>query len=91
MKQFCFSMVLLLALVSCSNDNEITPEEKACEVMFNVSTLDVEVQPMSRATVPASDALTNIHYYVKNTSTNKVFQGTQTLANAGSEFGTIKL
>ena len=67
MKQFCFSMVLLLALVSCSNDNEFTPEEKACEVVFNLSTLDVEVQPMSRATVSASDVLTNIHYYVKNT------------------------
>lgn len=91
MKHLCFTMALLLALVSCSNDNEFTSEEKACEVMFNVSTLDVEVEPMSRATVVASDALTDIHYFIKNTVTNQVYTGTQTLSSAGADFGTIKL
>lgn len=91
MKRFYFSMVLLLTFVSCSNDNEIAPKEMVREVVFNVSALNVDVKPMSRATVPASNALTNIHYYVKNTSTNKVFQGSQALATDGSEFGKIKL
>lgn len=89
MKHFCFSMALLLALVSCSNDNEFTPEEKACEVVFSVSALGVEVEPMSRASVPASDVLTNIHYYIKNKTTNQVFTGTQVSSSA--DFGTIKL
>lgn len=92
MKQLFLSMVLLLGLVACSNDNEISPvNEKGHEVVFNVSTLDVSVEPMSRATSPASDVLTNISYCVKNTVTKKVYEGTQSLANAGSDFGIIKL
>lgn len=91
MKHFYLSIVLLLALVSCSNENEFTPEEKGCEVAFRVSTLDVEVEPMTRATVDASEVLTHVHYYIKNTSTNQVYSGTQTLTNAGSDFGTIKM
>lgn len=84
-------MALLFALVSCNNNNEITPDEKVCEVSFNVSTLNVSVEPMSRATSPASDVLTNISYCVKNTVTKKVYEGTQSLTNAGSDFGIIKL
>lgn len=92
MKQLFLSMVLLLGLVACSNDNEISPvNEKGHEVVFNVSTLDVSVEPMSRATSPASDVLTNISYCVKNTVTKKVYEGTQSLTNAGSNFGIIKL
>lgn len=91
MKYFCKLMALLFALVSCNNNNEITPDEKVCEVSFNVSTLNVSVEPMSRATSPASDVLTNISYCVKNTVTKKVYEGTQSLTNAGSDFGIIKL
>lgn len=84
-------MALLFALVSCNNNNEITPDGKVCEVSFNVSTLNVSVEPMSRATSPASDVLTNISYCVRNTVTKKVYEGTQSLTNAGSDFGIIKL
>lgn len=85
-----FAMVLLLALVSC-NEEVIVPKEQMQEVCFNVATLDVEVEPMTRATVGASEVLTNIHYYIKNTTTNQVYSGTQTLTNAGADFGTIKM
>lgn len=91
MKHLCLSVTFLLALISCSNDNEVAPTEKVHEVEFSVSTLDVDVEPISRATVPASDILTNITYCVVNTSTQKVYEGTQTLTTAGSDFGTIKL
>lgn len=60
MKHLCLSVAFLLALISCSNDNEVVPTEKVHEVEFSVSTLDVDVEPISRATVPASDILTNI-------------------------------
>ena len=74
MKHLCLSVAFLLALISCSNDNEVVPTEKVHEVEFSVSTLDVDVEPISRATVPASDILTNITYCVVNTSTQKVYE-----------------
>lgn len=92
MKQLFLSMVLLLALAACSNEKEISPTiEKEHAVVFNVSTLDVEVQPMSRATSPASDVLTNIEYCIRDINTDKFYEGKQSLEVDGSDFGTIKL
>lgn len=91
MKHLFLVTGLLLALVSCSNDNEISHEPEMCEVSFRISSLDVSVEPMTRATVPAKNALTNIHYFVKNKTTGKYTIGTQTATTAGNDFGTIKM
>ena len=91
MKKLFISASLLLAIVSCSTDETIEQQDKLQEVTFNVSALNVSVEPISRATVLAKNVLTNIHYFVKNKATGKYSIGTQTVTTAGNDFGTIKM
>ena len=99
MKKVFFYFLALFACAACTTDNDtpVTPDESV-QVTFNVSSLDVDVQPMharTRAAVAAGESsLTEIRYWIYNLATNKVqVTGTQTAASSGDDFGkvTIKL
>lgn len=99
MKKVLFYFLALFACAACTTDNDtpVTPDESV-QVTFNVSSLDVDVQPMharTRAAVAAGESsLTEIRYWIYNLATNKVqVTGTQTAASSGDDFGkvTIKL
>ena len=78
-------------LTACNNDmgTNLTETDNV-EVRFNVNALNVDVQPMMTRTIPSS-ILTNIHYALQNTTTQKWYSGEQSLSDAGDEFGHINL
>lgn len=96
MKKVLFYFLALFACAACTTDNDtpVTPEESV-QVTFNVSSLDVDVQPMharTRAAVAAGESsLTEIRYWIYNPNTNEITKGTQTAASAGDDFGKITL
>ena len=96
-KKLLFLWVSLACLTSCSKENGLeSPEVEKVQVKFNVQALDVNVEPMKANSMAmkvgtraaATTVLTNIQYYLKNTTTGKTYSGEQTLASAGSDFGT---
>jgi len=73
MKKFSFMPVIVLAMiffVSCSNDEIPGDEAKEVPVTFNISTLKVDTEPMSRGTNSGADlwnVVNTIGYYIYNT------------------------
>lgn len=99
-KKLFLLWVSLACLTSCSKENGLeSPEAEKVQVKFNVQALDVNVEPMKANSMAmkvgtraaATTVLTNIQYYLKNTTTGKTYSGEQTLASAGSDFGNIAL
>lgn len=97
-KKIIILCMSLACLASCSKENDLeSPEAEKIQVNFNVKTLDVDVQPMSAkmksvsTRAAANTILTNIQYYLKNTTTGKVYSGEQALAGSGDNFGNIAL
>lgn len=99
-KKLLLLWVSLACLTSCSKENGLeSPEAEKVQVKFNVQALDVNVEPMKANSMAmkvgtraaATTVLTNIQYYLKNTTTGKTYSGEQTLASAGSDFGNIAL
>lgn len=82
------AIALVLATSACSKTQEPQSEELV-KVTFNVSTLDVYSEPMTKSSVNASDGLTRIDYVIMNNATTKT--GTQTIEESPDEFGTIEL
>ena len=82
------AIALVLATSACSKTQEPQSGELV-KVTFNVSTLDVYSEPMTKSSVNASDGLTRIDYVIMNNATTKT--GTQTIAESPDEFGTIEL
>lgn len=97
-KKIIILCVSLACLAACNKDDDLgTPEAEKVQVNFNVKTLGVDVQPMNAkmksvsTRAAATSILTNIQYYLKNTTTGKVYSGEQTLTGAGDDFGNIAL
>lgn len=81
----------LLPLVLLAGCTKVAPDQEEVLVTFNVSSLDVEVQPMTKATAAAETEVTTIQYFLRNISTFKEYSGTQTKAAAGDDFGKFSL
>lgn len=82
------AIALVLGLSACTKTQEPQSGELV-KVTFNVSSLDVNVEPMTKSSVNASDGLTRIDYmFIGNSGTKS---GTQTIAANPDDFGTIEL
>lgn len=94
----------LAFLAACSNNenSEVTKQSELVNVKFNVKSLDVDVEPMggnansrkapmTRASSSPGDVLHTINYALMKAGTYQVITGEQTKADAGDDFGTIKL
>jgi len=88
MKKILYILPLVL-LMGCTKTTDTEPDKVL--VRFNVSSLDVDVQPMTKATDAASSSVTSIDYFITNTATNQVYEGNQTKTDAGDKFGTVEL
>lgn len=84
---FC-AIALVLVTSSCSKTHEPQSGELV-KVTFNVSSLDVDVEPMTKSSVNASDGLSKINYAITGNTGTK--SGTQTITANPDEFGTIEL
>lgn len=92
--------VILLAMiffVSCSNDEIPGDEAKEVPVTFNISTLNVDTQPMSRGTnsgAEISDVVNKISYYIFDSNDKFIKSGTSFFTPGVDEippgFGTIE-
>ncbi len=83
-KKLLLLWVSLACLTSCSKENGLeSPEAEKVQVKFNVQALDVNVEPMKANSMAmkvgtraaATTVLTNIQYYLKNTTTGKTYSG----------------
>ena len=80
---------LVLATSSCTKTQESIESGELVKVTFNVSAFDVNVEPMTKTSVNASDGLTKLDYLI--VSSGKSINGTQTISANPDEFGTIEL
>lgn len=93
-----------LLLTACTTEEAVTeqPAANPIEVTFNVKALDVSTEPMAapshkaapstRASVEAGQSsLNELRWWIYDEAQYKKYTGTQTKADAGANFGKVKL
>ena len=64
-------LLVLMHMVSCSDQDTPEDQEKEIPVTFKVSTLNVDVQPMTKSAIsgaPLDEVVNAIGYYIYSTS-----------------------
>lgn len=86
---------MAFAIAACSNDAPAPiQDDELVHVTFNVNPFEVGVEPMAaRAESRASmaEVVNTIEYILVNKSTKKIWNGSQTLAQSGDDFGKFEL
>ncbi len=85
MKRFLFAFLTVFMAMSC---NKVAPDDAGdlIDVNFNVSTMSVTNEPITRASTPAADILKMIYYRITASDGTEVKSGYQ---YEGDGFGTI--